>query len=356
MFTHYYTVPDTLGHVCCFRYIARLFLDKQKLRNGKTQKLKRRAKVEGDSNIVTETARGAKQVHKYIPTHCRLDSAHPANDMLMDIKRSWPSPHPPPSLGTPSPLTHTLLCAEWENVTWFPSLRSCVNDNLFRQHWASLSPPPPAVPLSHTTSAQRSLQMGCAESIQPTCGNVQTGPCFPHSWKHTQHRQMQGHSCRTNAISCNKSKVRKWERAFQYMHMCACVSSSEATAQYNGTKNLSITIKREMEGSPEGEEGAAVCPESLDGMWATERRGLGSAADLWDVSDFGKWEHSIGDLFTNWAIARVTNLVKQDHYSYQAIVESQNSYDIISCSIVFQGFGLSYGNSLRPSTTFTCAK
>lgn len=72
------------------------------------------------------------------------------------------------------------------------------------------------------------------------------------------------------------------------MHMCACVSSSEATAQYNGTKNLSITIKREMEGSPEGEEGAAVCPESLDGMWATERRGLGSAADLWDVSDFGK--------------------------------------------------------------------
>lgn len=62
--------------------------------------------------------------------------------------------------------------------------------------------------------------------------------------------------------------------------MCVCVSSSEATAQYNGTKNLSITIKREMEGSPEGEEGAAVCPESLDGMWAMEHRGLGSGVEL----------------------------------------------------------------------------
>ncbi len=31
-----------------------------------------------------------------------------------------------------------------------------------------------------------------------------------------------------------------------------------------------------MEGSQEGEEGAAVRPESLDGMWATECRGLGS--------------------------------------------------------------------------------
>lgn len=76
-----------------------------------------RAKDAGDLKIVTASrettkARGAKRAHKYIPTHCRLDSAHPANDMLMDIKRSWPSPHPPPSLSTPSPLTHTLLCAE----------------------------------------------------------------------------------------------------------------------------------------------------------------------------------------------------------------------------------------------------
>lgn len=69
-------------------------------------------------------------------------------------------------------------------------------------------------------------------------------------------------------------------RACFPMHACVCVSSSEATAEYNGTKNLSITIKREMEGSPEGEEGAAVCPESLDGMWATECRGLGSGVEL----------------------------------------------------------------------------
>lgn len=84
------------------------------------------------------------------------------------------------------------------------------------------------------------------------------------------------------SVRRNKAKLREQDRAFLCMRVlvCVCVSSSEATAQYNGTKNMSITIKREMEGSPEGEEGAAVCPESLDGMWATARRGLGSGVEL----------------------------------------------------------------------------
>lgn len=68
------------------------------------------------------------------------------------------------------------------------------------------------------------------------------------------------------------------------MHVCACVSSSEVTAPYNGTKNLSITIKREMEGSQEGEEGAAVCPNLWTGCGPRSAGGWGVE---WDVSDLG---------------------------------------------------------------------
>ncbi|CAM4343109.1 unnamed protein product [Leuciscus chuanchicus] len=149
----------------------------------------------------------------------------------MDIKRSWPSPRPPPSLGTPSPLTHTLLCAD------------C-----------------PAQP-HHLSTAQ--LADGLHE-VPPACvRHCATMSLVP--------KPLETYPAQIAQLRSRLGDDRPFSPAQQ---------GQEATAQYNGTKNLSITIKREMEGSPEGEEGAAVCPESLDGMWATARRGLGSGVDL----------------------------------------------------------------------------
>ncbi len=103
-------------------------------------------------------------------------------------------------------------------MTWFPSLRSCVNDKLFRQHWASLSPPPPAVPLSCTTSAQLSLQT----SIRPTSGDMQSCPRFLNGWKLTS--QMHSRiSDRQNFLSAATSPRCTSESVRSYACVCVCV-------------------------------------------------------------------------------------------------------------------------------------
>lgn len=75
------------------------------------------------------------------------------------------------------------------------------------------------------------------------------------------------------SVCRNKSKVHERERAFLCTHVCACVFiRGDSSVQWD---KESVNHNQKGNGRQEGEEGAAVCPESLDGMWATVRRGLG---------------------------------------------------------------------------------
>lgn len=86
------------------------------------------------------------------------------------------------------------------------------------------------------------------------------------------------------SVCRNKSKVRERERACVPMHVCECVSSSEATAQYNGTKNLSITIKRKWKAVKRGRKGPLCVPNLWTGCGPWSAGGWGVE---WDVSDLG---------------------------------------------------------------------
>ncbi len=109
IFVWLYRVPGSFSPVCVCVCVFNHYTMKTKTKMGKSESQiqKVRAKDGRDIKFVKASRETAKWVHKYIPTHCRLDSTHPANDRLMDIKRSWPSLQPPPPALSH---THTALC------------------------------------------------------------------------------------------------------------------------------------------------------------------------------------------------------------------------------------------------------
>lgn len=142
------------------------------------------------------------------------------------------------------------------------------------------------------------------------------------------------------SVRRNKAKVREQEHAFLCMHVCVCLHQRRQLSTM-GQRICQSQSKGKWKAVQRGRKGPLCVPNLWTGCGPRSAGGWGVVWS-WDVSDLGNegWGslHSIGDLFTNWEIAGVTNLIKQDHYSYQAIVVSQNNYDIISYHIVFHRF------------------